>query len=107
MEDIKNITIADLIDGVSADKELKDRTYDTMPMFNPEAYDPAEDGDNTGIQESIQRKFQADFDNLILNEDKLIKNKTTLNEVSNKVVAMASFLNSHSPAEQNFETYKA
>lgn len=107
MEDIKNITIADLIDGVSADKELKDKTYDTMPMFNPEVYDPAEDGDNTNIQESIQRKFQADFDNLILNEDKLIENKTTLNEVSSKVIAMASFLNSHSPAEQNFETYKA
>lgn len=107
MEDIKNITIADLIDGVSADKELKDKTYDIMPMFNPEVYDPAEDGDNTNIQESIQRKFQADFDNLILNEDKLIKNKTTLNEVSSKVIAMASFLNSHSPAEQNFETYKA
>ena len=58
MEDIKNITIADLIDGVSADKELKDKTYDTMPMFNPEAYDPAEDGDNTGIQKVSREDFK-------------------------------------------------
>ena len=99
MEDIKNITIADLITNVSADKELKDKTYDTMPMLNPEVYDPVEDGDNTDIQESIQKKFQADFDKLILNEDKFIGNKIALNEVSSKVIAMASFLNSHSPAE--------
>ena len=56
MEDIKNIPIADLIDGVSGDTELKDKTYNAMPMLDPEEYDPAEDGDNVSVKESIQEK---------------------------------------------------
>lgn len=107
MEDIKNIPIADLIDGVSSDTELKDKTYNAMPMLDPEEYDPAEDGDNVSVKESIQEKFQADFDNLILNESKLFENKQILNEASPKLLAVAQFLNSHTPEEQNFKTWVA
>lgn len=110
MRDLKDYnTIDDLIRGVSADPELKDHSYDAMPPFDPEAYDPAEDGENIGIKESIRQEFQDRYDYKILHEDELLAERQAFYEASAspKVIFVADFLNSHSPEEQTYQTYVA